>query len=175
MRIGVEATIVPDGSKSSSPDRLPSWKIQISAPKLAVMDSRLMSTALIGRRTDPNVRKRTMAVTPMTIAMAHGTDCVKLAMKSCERDERPPVRTSSLPSGAGVARTSSTTARPSLESGSAVLNTSSRLTSSRTHWSIHAERPAASGGRSDSGHRDQLLVDRQHPCRPAGRGRSRSR
>ena len=35
------AMIVPDGSKSSSPERLPCWKIQTRAPKLAVMLSRL--------------------------------------------------------------------------------------------------------------------------------------
>src|ERR687896_399659 len=106
MRIGVEATTVPEGSKSSNPDRFPSWKIQTSAPKLAVIDSRLIRIALIGRKIDPNVRKRTAPVTPTTMATAHGTEAVKLAMKSCERDERPPVSTSELPVGAGVARTS---------------------------------------------------------------------
>src|SRR5918995_4973029 len=101
MRIGVEATIVPDGSKSSTPDRLPSWKIHTSAPKLAVMLSRLMRMALIGRKTDPNVRNRTAPVTPTTIATAHGTAPVKLARKSLDRDERPAVSTSSLPARAG--------------------------------------------------------------------------
>src|SRR6201988_3861141 len=99
IRIGVEATIAPDASKSSRPDRCPCWKIQIRAPKLAVMLSRLMSTALIGRKTDPNVRNRAMAVTPTTIAIAHGTDSGKLAMKSGDRDERPPVSASSAPAG----------------------------------------------------------------------------
>src|SRR5687768_17912754 len=85
MRIGVEAMIVPDGSKPSRPDRAPSWKIQTRAPKLAVMLSRLMSTAFRGRKTDPNVRNRTAPVTPTTMSTAHGTDPVKLAMKSRER------------------------------------------------------------------------------------------
>ena len=37
---------------------MPSWKIQTSAPKLAVIDSRVMITALIGMTTEPNSRNR---------------------------------------------------------------------------------------------------------------------
>ena len=63
MMIGATRRCVPEASKPSSSARWPCWKIQTSAPKLAVMLIRLISTALIGRRTDPKVRNRTMAVT----------------------------------------------------------------------------------------------------------------
>ena len=48
------ATVNPGDVKPSKPERLPSWKIQTSAPKLAVNDSSVMTTALIGRTADPN-------------------------------------------------------------------------------------------------------------------------
>ena len=76
-------------SKFSSPDRFPSWKIQTRAPKLAVIETRLMSTALTGRKTDPKVRNRTTGVTAMTMATATGTLARKLSMKSADRAARP--------------------------------------------------------------------------------------
>ena len=42
----------PSGWNPSGPDRLPSWKIQTSAPKLAVSDSVFMTSALSGRTTE---------------------------------------------------------------------------------------------------------------------------
>ncbi len=40
---------------------MPSWKIQTIAPKLAVIDSSVMITALIGSTTEPNSRNRISA------------------------------------------------------------------------------------------------------------------
>ena len=114
-------------------------------------------------------------MTPTTIAIAYGTDSVKLAMKSRERDERPPVSASVLPSGAGVARTSSTRARPSLESGSAELNDLEPRDVVGDPL-LGPRREARGLGRPlRLGHRDQLAVDGRRPSRPAGRARSRSR
>ena len=41
---------------------MPSWKIQTSAPKLALIDSSVMITALIGMTTEPNSRNRITAL-----------------------------------------------------------------------------------------------------------------
>src|SRR3989337_715501 len=97
MRIGVDAITVPDGSNPRSPEGFPSLKIQTGAPKLAVIESRLMSTALSGRKMDPKVRNSTAPVTPTTIATAHGTDPMKLARKSRDREDNPPVSPSMAP------------------------------------------------------------------------------
>ena len=42
----------PSGWNPRSADRLPSWKIQTSAPKLAVIDSVFMTSALAGSTTE---------------------------------------------------------------------------------------------------------------------------
>ena len=128
MITGSQAPMAPEGSNPSGPDRWPSWKIQTSAPKLALMLIRVISTALIGRKTDPKVRKSTMAVTSTTIKMATGTELSKLVMKSADREGRPPVRTW-VPPGAGMARTLATRSRPSFESGTTLEKTWSRVVS----------------------------------------------
>ena len=100
MITGSHAPSAPEALKPSRLSRWPCWKMKTSAPKLALMLIRLISTALIGRKTDPKVRNRTRAVTSITIAIAHGIEALKLAMKSADRDGRPPVRTCA-PSGDG--------------------------------------------------------------------------
>ena len=42
----------PSGWNPSSADRLPSWKIQTSAPNEATIDSVFITSALAGRTTD---------------------------------------------------------------------------------------------------------------------------
>ena len=59
MMIGLPAIVYPSGVKLSASAKWPSWKIQTSAPKLALIDRRVMITALIGMTTDPNSRNRT--------------------------------------------------------------------------------------------------------------------
>ena len=51
---------------------MPSWKIQTSAPKLAVSESRVMITALIGMAIDPNSRNRMIAEASSVVPTAHG-------------------------------------------------------------------------------------------------------
>ena len=63
MMIGLPAMVYPSGSNvERGRTRLPSWKIQTSAPKLAVIDSRVMITALIGMTIEPNSRNRITAL-----------------------------------------------------------------------------------------------------------------
>ena len=49
----------PRGAKPSSADRLPSWKIHTSAPKLARIESVFMTSALIGSTTERSSRNST--------------------------------------------------------------------------------------------------------------------
>ena len=67
MMIGLPAMVYPSGSKLSRFERLPSWKIQTSAPKLAVIESRVMITALIGMASEPNSRNR---ITPLASSVS---------------------------------------------------------------------------------------------------------
>ena len=61
MMIGLPAMVYPSGSKLSRFERLPSWKIQTSAPKLAVIESRVMMTALIGMHDRPEQQEQDQA------------------------------------------------------------------------------------------------------------------
>ena len=61
MMIGLPAMVYPSGSKLSRFERLPSWKIQTRAPKLAVIESRVMITALIGMTTRPEQQEQDQA------------------------------------------------------------------------------------------------------------------
>ena len=72
IRIGTIAMVKPGDSKPRMPDRLPSWKIQTRAPKLALIESSVMTTALSGMATDPNRRNRTIALTMSVVPMASG-------------------------------------------------------------------------------------------------------
>ncbi len=72
MMIGLPAMVYPSGSKFSRPDRLPSWKIQTSAPKLAVIESRVMITALTGMTTEPKSRNRISALAMSVRPTAYG-------------------------------------------------------------------------------------------------------
>ena len=61
MMIGLPAMVYPSGSNARTFERLPSWKIQTSAPKLALIDSRVMITALTGMISEPKSRNRISA------------------------------------------------------------------------------------------------------------------
>ena len=73
--IGLPAMVYPSGSKLSSPDRLPSWKIQTIAPKDAVIESRVMITAFSGSTTDPNSRNRMKPLASRVSPTAYGARC----------------------------------------------------------------------------------------------------
>jgi hypothetical protein len=62
MMIGLPAMVYGERVKWRMLLRLPSWKIQTRAPKLALIESRVMITALSGMATDPNRRNRTIAL-----------------------------------------------------------------------------------------------------------------
>ena len=49
----------PSGANPNSAERLPSWKIQTSAPKLATIDSVFMTSALAGSTTERSSTNRT--------------------------------------------------------------------------------------------------------------------
>jgi hypothetical protein len=49
----------PSGWNPSNADRLPSWKIQTRAPKLAVIDSVFITSALAGSTTERRSANRT--------------------------------------------------------------------------------------------------------------------
>ena len=49
----------PSGWKPRGADRLPSWKIQTSAPKLATIDSVFITSALAGSTTERSSTNRT--------------------------------------------------------------------------------------------------------------------
>ncbi len=70
--IGLPAMVYPSGSKLSRFERLPSWKIQTIAPKLAVIDSRVMMMALIGMASDPNRKNRMTPLASSVIPTAYG-------------------------------------------------------------------------------------------------------
>ncbi len=90
MMIGLPATVNPGETKPSGPEKLPSWKMNTRAPNEAVIDSRVMITALIGMTTEPNSRNRMIALAPRVSPIAYGTVAAWLAMKSEPSAARPP-------------------------------------------------------------------------------------
>lgn len=72
--IGMVATMVPVTSVPNPP-RCPSWKIQISAPKVAVNDSTLRTNALMGSTTEPVSRNSSTKVTTAMMASTRGSLC----------------------------------------------------------------------------------------------------
>ena len=64
MMIGLPAMVNPGDSKPRTSEKLPSWKMNTRAPNEAVIDSRVMITALIGMTTEPNSRNRISALAP---------------------------------------------------------------------------------------------------------------
>ena len=72
MRIGIDESMRPVAVKSSTPERLPSWKTQTIAPKVAVRLSRLSTSALIGISTLPVIRNSSTRVAMAMMANAHG-------------------------------------------------------------------------------------------------------
>jgi hypothetical protein len=72
MSTGVKTSIRPVAVTPRTPPRWPSWKIQTSAPNVAVRLSRLSTSALIGTTTLPVSMKSSASVTMPTTASAAG-------------------------------------------------------------------------------------------------------
>ena len=70
MMIGLPATVNPGETKPRTPEKLPSWKMNTRAPNDAVIESRVMITALIGMTTEPNSRNRITALAVRVSPMA---------------------------------------------------------------------------------------------------------
>ena len=111
------ASTNPVGVKSRKPDRLPSWKIQTSAPNEAPSDSTFITTALTGSTIEPKARNSSTNVVATTNRPIHGSSEPRLSSRSSSTAAWPPT-SASPPSGAGTARTSPTSARASSPIGS---------------------------------------------------------
>src|SRR4051812_23576158 len=106
----------PSGWNPSGPDRLPSWKIQTSAPNDATIESVFITSALIGRTAERSSTNSTRyVVTTMNSAVRGKSAAIRLTT-SVTSAAPPPTRTvvpgggASDPAGA---RRSATSARPS--------------------------------------------------------------
>ena len=63
----------PGEVKPRTFDRLPSWKIQTRAPKLAVIERRVITIALSGMTSEPNSRNRIRPLARRVMPTAYGT------------------------------------------------------------------------------------------------------
>jgi hypothetical protein len=126
MMIGLPAIVNPIGSKSRNSWRLPSWKIQTSAPKLAVSERRVMITALIGIASDPKSRNRITAEARSVVPTAHGIRSFWALRKSSDTAAVPPIIVRVMPAVGSTARTRGTTAVPTGVVGRSGLTASSR-------------------------------------------------
>src|ERR1700685_1962100 len=72
IRTGMVGLIVPFGVKPSSPDRCPSWKIQVTTPNIADSDRTFIAIACTGRTSDPNARNISRNVAATTASAIHG-------------------------------------------------------------------------------------------------------
>src|ERR1700686_1321169 len=90
MMIGLPAIVYGSGVKWRTLLRLPSWKIQTRAPKLALIESRVMITALSGIASDPNRRNRTIALAIRVRPIANGIRSPWATRKSWPIADSPP-------------------------------------------------------------------------------------
>ena len=76
------ASMNPTDLKSSRPERLPSWKIQVRIPIAAPTESRFMSTAFRGRTKDRKDTSSRTSVSPRTTAKMRGKSARRTLRKS---------------------------------------------------------------------------------------------
>ncbi len=86
------ATIVPVTSVPNPP-RCPSWKIQISAPKVAVRDNTLSTSAFRGSTTEPVNRNSSAKVTIAMMASTKGSLSTMPSTASRSSCAPPPIFT----------------------------------------------------------------------------------
>src|SRR3954452_24885211 len=134
MMIGLPAIVNPGDVKPRTFDRLPSWKIQTRAPKLALIESSVMTTALSGMTTGPKSRNRITALAIRVTPTAHGTVDAWLVMKSWPSAARPP--TAALTPSTCTARTAGTTLPPAGLTGSIGLIASRRTVEPRMYADV---------------------------------------
>ena len=104
MITGSVVSTNPSGWKPSRADRLPSWKIQTRAPKLATMDSVFITSALIGRTTDRSRTNRTRNVVMTMNAAVRGKSAHTFDTTSSTSAAPPPTRIVTPAGGARRAR-----------------------------------------------------------------------
>src|SRR5579862_788715 len=114
MRIGVVVSSVPVGVKLSNFDPCPDWNTHTMAPNVAVSESKLSTTALVGTSRLPNMRNKVMNVTSATIPSAHGTLAKMAALESTSWAADPVTSTGH---GGGTARTRCTRCSPAGDCG----------------------------------------------------------
>ena len=129
MMIGLPAMVKPGVWKPRMFEKLPSWKMKTSAPNEAVIESSVISTALIGITTEPNSRKRMNALAPSVRAIAHGIVADWLSMKSLPWAASPP--TWAVTPSTAMPRTAGMTAVPAGLTGESGLIASRRTVSPR--------------------------------------------
>src|SRR6185295_18567396 len=110
----------PTGWNPSRDERLPSWKIQTRAPKLATMDRVFMISAFAGRTTDRRSRNSTRYVDTTMKTAVRGKSAATRETTSVTSAAPPPTRT--LIPGGGASgpvglRRSATSDRPSSRFG----------------------------------------------------------
>ena len=89
--------------------------------------------ALIGRKTEPKVRKSTVIVTSMTISTAHGAVAFRSWTTSISCAAVPPT-IAVIPAGGDVLRTARTMLSAVSVVDSAVVTTLMRIVSPCTNW-----------------------------------------
>ncbi len=82
----------PSGWNPRTDDRLPSWKIQTSAPKLATIDSVFMTSALAGRTTERSSTNSTRYVLTMMNRAVRGKSAATRSTTSVTSAAPPPTR-----------------------------------------------------------------------------------
>ena len=110
---------------------MPSWKIQTSAPKLAVIDSRVMMMALIGMTTEPNSRNRITPLARSVSPTAYGARSACETRKSWPIAALPPTWVV-LPAPGSMARITGIRSVASGRDGGSGLMASSRTVEPRT-------------------------------------------
>ena len=151
MMIGLPAIVYPSGSNRSSSCMLPSWKIQTRAPKLAVRDRSVITTALSGIASEPNSRNRITAEASRVVPTAHGMRCDWAIRKSSPTAAAPPTCIRVIAGSSWTARTREISAVPAGSDDLYGLMASSRTVLPRMYASFNRAIPAARSGGSGPG------------------------
>src|SRR4029450_9256866 len=132
---GTVAGRVPVGVKSRRTDRWPSWKIQTSAPNVALRLRTLRTSALMGTRMLPNIMNRSTkvasAINPATTGSREDRDAFESRSSADEDRERR-----------GVLRTDLASRSPASEYGSTAGTTDSQVASRATKRGVIGPGPA---------------------------------
>src|SRR3954447_1087623 len=136
IRTGITNHTEPVESKSSRPDRCPSWNTHTSAPKLAPSDSTFISSALTGTTTEPVMRNSSTKVASATNPRTKGSRDSSAALSSTVSAARPVTKVGNGVSTARMTLTSRNDAAVSAtDRGTTSMRTTSpalAVTSSRT-------------------------------------------